>query len=253
MDLGGITPDDLGLARKLANLQQQAQEWQKIQEEQLKMNTPPILGPSHPTTFSNALADQYVTHPASVSAEITQPQSPEEESFQIHQAIARNEKERRLLMWVNAKLLSHMEETDSYKTILGDPEGKWVQYLAQLEVFYPRSTIYKMVRIYRKLTKELEISENHYDDIPVNRLFDVVKFIETTDAEDWFAKARVLTTRDWNIELRLKKGLITEEQEHEHIDEEFGICTVCGRKEKIHSEEEGDDNGKEEEASGPVV
>lgn len=239
-----------GLAEQLADLQKQANDWAAMTEQQkvsvpgTPYSYPPVLpAPSMPSIGSAELAP---------AMEI-KASTPEEETFQIHQAIARNEKERRLLMWVNAKLLSHMEESGSYKTILGDPAGKWVQYLAQLEVFYPRSTIYKMVRIYRTLTKEFDINEDRYDDIPVNRLFDVVGFIEKATAEEWFTKARILTTRDWNIELRLQKGLVTEEQEHEHVDEEFGICTVCGRKERIHSEEEeGDDSGQEEETPGPT-
>lgn len=188
---------------------------------------------------------------ATSAASTIKPKTKAEQTFDIHTAISRNEKERRLLMYVNAKLLSHMERTKEYQTILGDPNGTWKQYLAQIEVFYPRSTVHKMIRVYRKLTESLKLSENAYDDIPLSRLFQILPVIEATNADEWLEKARTLITSDWTIEVRAAKGLTTIEDEHEHDFKTIKVCEVCGAKEHEHEEEAI--SGAAEEAVGQAV
>lgn len=239
--------DDENLKKKLSEMQQAAAQWKL--EETIKAQQARVPPPQELVGYG-IMGAQTITAPAEWvypdidSGSITssshvheKEKTPADEAFDIHRSISRNEKERRLLMWVNAKLLSHMEKSGQFKLILGDDKAKWVAYLAQLEVFYPRSTVYKMVRIYRKLSEELTIPEDKYDDVPINRLFDIINFVDTTNFYDWTAKARTLTTRDWKTEIRLIKGLPTiEDEEHEFESKEVEVCGICGKNEAEHFE-----------------
>lgn len=159
-----------------------------------------------------------------------------EEAFDLHQRIVSNEKERRQLMAANAGLLSEMFQTGLYKEILGDEEGEWAGYLAQLEIYYTRSKVHALKTVYDRLTKKLNIHQNVWAEVPLTRLMDALPVITENNYEDWFVKAVVLTTKDWNIELRKAKGLPHEEDGHRHTNSVYDICGVCGRKEKHHND-----------------
>lgn len=160
-----------------------------------------------------------------------------QDAYDKHSKIIENEKLRRDLMAENAKLLDEMREGEYYKDILGDPDGQWAGYLADLEVFYTRSKVHQLTTCYKRLTLKLGIPEGVWAQVPLSRLMDALPVIDGANYVDWFTKALTLTTRDWNIELRKAKNLTTEEDDHEHDDVNYDICKRCGRKTPhIHAE-----------------
>lgn len=154
-------------------------------------------------------------------------------AFSFHKKIIDNEKKRRELFAENASILSMMLEQEHYKAILGDINADWAAYLGQIEVFYSRNEVNNIINIHNKFVKELHILPAEFSDIPRSRLVDIIPFVNNSNYEDWFAKARVLTGRDWNIEVRKEKGLLTEEDEHDHEMQTYNICKKCGAKHKI--------------------
>lgn len=157
-----------------------------------------------------------------------------EEAYKLHEQIKKNETYRRQLLAENAKLLSDIQENKFYKEILGDETSDWKSYLSQLEVFYSRSKIFNQIRVYKRFTKELGIAQELYIDIPLSRLVDLLPISKDVsfNNEEWFDKARTLLTKDWKIEIRQAKGLVTEEDEHEHDCETYSVCKICGAKDK---------------------
>ncbi len=154
-------------------------------------------------------------------------------AFSFHKKIINNERKRRELFAENASILLAILEKEYFKAILGDEKASWAAYLGEIEVFYSRNEVDNIIRIHKKLVKELHIISPEFSDIPRSRLIDILPFITNSNYKDWFAKARVLTGRDWNIEVRNQKGLITEEDEHEHKMVNYDICSICGKKHKI--------------------
>lgn len=155
-------------------------------------------------------------------------------AWDLHKEIVENEKGRRLLMAKNAELLSKIYDHNYYQELLGDEQGKWSGYLGELNVFYSRSKVFNLVAIYKKFTNELNISSEEWIQIPTSRLVDILPFITKENYEDWFSKALTLTGRDWLIESRRAKGLVTEEDEHQHRFVKYDICEICGKKECTH-------------------
>ena len=159
-------------------------------------------------------------------------------AFSFHKKIIDNEKKRRELFAENASLLSLMHDKEYFKQILGDEEADWAAYLGEIDVFYSRNEVHNIIRIHRKFVKELHIPAPEFSDIPLSRLIDMIPIVTPSNYKDWFAKARVLTGRDWRIEIRKAKGLVTEEDEHEHDMQTYRICKTCGAKHRVEDEEE---------------
>lgn len=157
-----------------------------------------------------------------------------QEAFDLHTTIVSNEKERRILMAKNAKLLNQMRETGLYQDFLGDTEGEWAGYLSEIEVYYTRSKIHALTTAYKRLTEKLGIHEDIWAQVPLTRIMDMLPIVTEENYPDWFSKALTLTTLDWNIEIRREKKLVTEEDEHEHSMTTYDICRKCGKKEKHH-------------------
>ncbi len=171
-------------------------------------------------------------------------QNQAEVAFTFHKKIMANEKKRRELFAENASILTLVFDKEYFKTILGDEEASWAAYLGEIEVFYTRNEVDTIIRIHKKFVKELHILAPEFSDIPHSRLLDMIPFVLTSTYLEWFAKARVLTGRDWLIEIRKEKGLLTEEEEHEHSMEIYEICSKCGKKHKVtltHNELKKDD------------
>ena len=82
----------------------------------------------------------------------------EDDAFEVQEIIQNNEKKRRKLFMENAQLLSLIKKNNYHHYLLGDPEAPWSAFLSQTEIFYTRSQIDKMIRIYEKLTTKLLIS-----------------------------------------------------------------------------------------------
>lgn len=163
-----------------------------------------------------------------------------EKAFTLHKNIQTNERNRRLLLVENISLLIEMLDNKYYQDILGDEEGEWAGYLADLEIFYSRNQVYTYIKIYKELTQNLGVQPGKWLDIPITRLSECLPFLTKKNYEDWFSKASVLTGRDWQIEIRIAKGEITEEDEHKHDNIFYKICKLCGAKHKLSSEEIND-------------
>lgn len=161
-------------------------------------------------------------------------------AYDIHERIIENEKQRRDLMAENARLLDEMRTKKYYQDILGDAGAPWSGYLAGIEVFYSRSKVHQLTTCYNRLTLKLGIPEGAWAQVPLTRLMDALPVIDENNFVDWFTKAVTLTTRDWNIELRLAKNLPSEIDNHEHSMITYDICGRCGKKEKhFHTDDSG--------------
>lgn len=161
-------------------------------------------------------------------------------AFEIHTRIKDRENQRRLLLAENAKDLNTMLVQKYYKDILGAEDGEWAGYLSDIQVFYTRNQVDVMTRIYKKLSVKLNIPQEVWIEVPLGRLVDILPIVTTENYVKWFSKALVLTTRDWNIELRTAKGLTNEEDEHEHKFIQYETCSTCGKKQKIRHNHETD-------------
>ncbi len=159
-----------------------------------------------------------------------------DEAFALHSKIVANEKKRRELMAENARNLNEMYTKHLYQDMLADGEGEWAGYLSDIEIYYTRSKVHSLTTCYRRLTEKLGIHQDVWAQVPLTRLMDILPAITEENYLDWFSKALTLTTRDWIIEMRAAKGLLTEEDEHEHNMIEYAQCTKCGRKEKHRHE-----------------
>ena len=151
------------------------------------------------------------------------------EAFELNEKIKQNELARRALFVENISLLNQMQEKELYKEVLGDENGEWGGYLGQIEVFYSRNSVSSMITIYKKYSQI--VSLNEIIDIPRTRLIEMISIITQENKDEWFSKARTLTSRDFLIELRKEKGLQTED-ECNHSYREYEICQRCGEKHK---------------------
>jgi hypothetical protein len=157
----------------------------------------------------------------------------EENAFKLHSDIVKNEHLRRALLVDNIRMLHEVFDKKYYKDILGNKEGQWAGYLADLEIFYSRNEVYKYIKIYKYLTQKLNVEPSKWLEIPLTRLSQCLSHLTQDNYEEWFTKANVLTPKDWKIETRKAKGFITEDDEHEHIMEQFEVCKVCGAKHRV--------------------
>ena len=125
-----------------------------------------------------------------------------------------------------------MFEKELYKAVLGDENAPWSAFLGQVEIFYSRSRVNTLLRIYRKFTKELGMTPDDYFDVPLSRLEALLPVVEANNRQEWVDKARVLLRKDFDIELRQAKGLPFEDDDHEHDMVQYEICSRCGLKTK---------------------
>lgn len=146
------------------------------------------------------------------------------DGFELHKYIEKNELKRRRLLLENIECLEKIYKDKLYKEILGDDSAEWSAYLSQIEVYYTRAKIRKLLKISEKFKMQLD----KIIDIPISRLMDITS-LENVDYDEWFDKARVLTPRDWRIEIRHAKGLVTADTcEHQMVP--YEICGICGEK-----------------------
>lgn len=163
-----------------------------------------------------------------------------EDAWKIYEAVKANERQRKLLLAQNAALLNEIWDKKYYKEILGDEEGEWAGFLADIEIYYSRNEVNTLAHLYRRLTKELAISPEIWIDIPITRLSDVLTLLTASNYADWFASAITLTPSDWKKELyKFKHGHeMDDETKHVHDQVPYNICRICGNKKKIHAETE---------------
>lgn len=159
-------------------------------------------------------------------------------AFELHKKITQNEAQRRELFTRNLLNLAEMHNKGLYKAYLGDEEAEWSGYLSEIEVFYTRNQVKDYLRIHKKFVEELGLSTDSFIHIPKGRLIDLIPIVTADNFQEWYYKAVVLTTKDWKIEIRKAKGVISEEDEHEHDYKTYDICRICGEKHVKRNEED---------------
>jgi len=159
-------------------------------------------------------------------------------AWKLDQTIKENEEQRRFLLVENARLLSEIYDNQYYKDLLGFEDAEWGGYLGDIEVYYSRNQINTYIKVYKKLVRELAILSSTWDSLPITRLADCSSLLTAENAEEWFAKISVLTSKDWQIELRKARGQLTEDDDHTHDMVEYDVCRKCGLKIK-HTHDSG--------------
>lgn len=158
------------------------------------------------------------------------------DGFNLHSRIAANELMRRRLMGENIRLLSMMKDKELYKAVLGDDKAEWVAYLGQVETFYSRNTVYNLMRVYDKFVIDLGYDFETISDIPLSRLTALLVVINNENMTDLLDKARVLTSRDFNDEIREIKGLpVSTDCKHDY--KQLEVCKHCGEKHELKHNE----------------
>lgn len=154
-----------------------------------------------------------------------------EEGWNIDQRVKARELQRRKLFAENVKDIHEILSKQLYKDILGDETAEWTAYLGELEVYYPRNTIYPLMKIYEKFELEFEKPFADVCHIPKQRLLDIGRIIKSKDdLPDWLNKAETLLARDWRDEIRQYQGLpSTLDCNHDKM-QLYEICKSCGVK-----------------------
>ena len=154
------------------------------------------------------------------------------EAFDLHKKISENEIMRRKLLAENAKSLNRMISEGLYKIFLGDDEAKPIAYYSQLDVFYTRNQITRLIAIEEIFSKKFGLNVFEVFDIPDSRLSDIVSVAtedNITELLDW---ARTMLSKDWKEEVRKLKKLPIPENCKKHDYEHYAICKSCGEKTK---------------------
>lgn len=152
--------------------------------------------------------------------------------FQLNRLIIDNEIQRRKLLADSVKYLYRMFKEKLYKEVLGDDEAEWSGFLAQVEVYYKRSSVYNLLELFEFFTEKNGIDLEKVIDVPVSRLMDIKRIgkdLEKVRIYEWIDKARVLIPSDWKMEIREFQGLSVGE-DCKHIEVPYLICKICGYK-----------------------
>ena len=160
-------------------------------------------------------------------------------AFKFYEELKTNERGRRVLLARNAKLFYEIFEGEYYKDILGDDEGEWAGFLADIGIYYSRNQVINLMECYKKFELNGNIKLTDILDIPISRLVDMlpVHFESEEECQVYLDHARIQIPRDWGITIRERKGLTTEEN-CEHKFQHYEICSICGLRHKIENHNE---------------
>jgi len=166
---------------------------------------------------------------------LTREESFGEEAFVMHKLISENELKRRKLLLENINLLERMRDGLFYTAVLGDEEAEWVAYLGQIEVFYTRSLIIRLLRVKRNFLDKFGFDIDTVLQIPHTRLEQIssLQLTNRKDAEEVLELAKTMLNRDWNQEVKSRLGKITMEDCETHEFKTFQICKNCSLKQKL--------------------
>ena len=153
-------------------------------------------------------------------------------AWALHNAITNNEKLRRELFLENMKNINELYSDKLYRVVLGDEDAPWKAYLGQHEVFYTASKVYTMNKIYQKFVKELCIELSVIVEIPTTKLSNLLTVVTKENVMEWLTKASVLTTQDFQDELRKSQGKISYLDCKHETAELYTICNKCGFRHK---------------------
>jgi hypothetical protein len=154
-------------------------------------------------------------------------------AFRLHTKITDNEIHRRKLLAQNAELLTEMIDGGYFRHYLGDPNAEPVSYYAQVEVFYSRNQIRRLITVKKILQDNFGIGLEEVFDIPESRLTDICATAKKENVNDLIEQARVLTPSDWKTVIRGLKGLRTVDNCERHDYKKTATCKNCGHKESI--------------------
>jgi hypothetical protein len=156
------------------------------------------------------------------------------EAFATHQRIVEREKKMRELKIENIADYDSLYKTQGYRVVLGDEEGEWTHYLAQLEIYRSRGEIHALVKMKEKLSDEWDFKLDEIIDIPLGRLGTIAMIAaDKTQAADLITLARGATTKDWSEEINKLKGKPIPEDGHKHDNVTYRICKICGNKKVV--------------------
>lgn len=156
-----------------------------------------------------------------------------EKAFKLHQQIAENEKQKRQLSIESAELIHLMHSEKLYKVILGDENAPWSAYLSQNEVYLSASKVYMLDKIYGKFIKELGLEVTQIVDVPYSKLANLIGVVTKENVEEWLNKSKVLTSRDFNDELRIAQGKESFFECSHRNQVNYSICQSCGERHKV--------------------
>lgn len=158
-------------------------------------------------------------------------------AWELHQSIQKNELERRRLLLENMSLIHDIHSNGLYKVILGDDNAQWSAYLGQHEVFYTRSKVYTLDKIYQKFIKQLKLDPSQISEIPLTKLSALLPIVDDQNVLYWIAQAEALTSQDFNDELRKSQGKISYLECPHSNTKLYTICSSCGFRHQGNHEE----------------
>jgi hypothetical protein len=158
-------------------------------------------------------------------------------AWNIHNQIIENEKTRRELIFQNAELIHTLHDTKLYQAILGDEEAPWTAYIGQPELFYSASKVYTLDKIYQKFIKELGFKIDELVNIPISKLSNLISIVDKDNVKEWLNKADVLTTQDFQDEIRVATGHESYLNCPHKNTVLYSICSSCGFRHKGEHEE----------------
>lgn len=158
----------------------------------------------------------------------------ENKTFEVHEQIVENERIRRILLLQNIIALKRLKEDESYKDILGEDGGTWLEYLGHIEIYYPRAQVFSLLKCVSKLLSfNIDVEEiTDVAAIPASRLRKITPFLTEKNYHHWLSVARTYVGKDFTIEIKKAKGEPHEEDGHDHDYTEVLICDICGQKHK---------------------
>ena len=156
-----------------------------------------------------------------------------EYAFSLHKMIEENEIKRRELLFYNMEILNKIYREKYFKIILGDEEAQWSAYLGQHEIFYARSKIFTMNRIYQRFIVELKIDVQRIAPIPLTKLANLLPVVDKKNVDEWLTKAEVLTNQDLNDEIRIASGKESYLNCEHKEEQTYKVCSKCGNRHRI--------------------
>jgi hypothetical protein len=154
-------------------------------------------------------------------------------AFDLHQIIAGREMKRRELLFENMRDINRMYSEKLFRVFLGDENAQWSAYLGEHSVFYSRSKVFTMNRIYQRFIVELKIDVQRIAPIPLTKLANLLPVVDRKNVEDWLTKAETLTNQDLNDEIRIASGKESYLNCEHKEEQTYKVCAKCGNRHRI--------------------
>jgi hypothetical protein len=154
-------------------------------------------------------------------------------AMELHQLIMQNELNRRQLLFANMEHIGKMYHDKLYQVFLGDDTASWSAYMGQFDVFYTKSQVYLMNKIYQKFIKELGLDSKDISDIPHSKLGLLVNLVNKENVHLWLTKSRELTSQDFKDEIRKATGKVSYLACSHQEEVTYKICQTCSHRHRV--------------------